>query len=677
MATQYSIDALKTILRLVEAVRQRDISCSMALKQAKRIMYDRMVELVKATRKVFRMRSTNVSTAGEIMTPEDSNTLMDAAINCVRAVGECVAQTQFVLARLGEQVVFASMMAKFPAPVRPGEGGTSDASTLGPQSRTRQLTGPADDPSPAPVKAQSPTSDVPPPSWCPSRRAAQSFVVPPRSSQTSLLQSTDVTPSRASESADHSPSCTNRSSFESPANSPTRKSNVKRMGTNQTSFSSLPESNISARSRPSTRATTPEFSQASSPTASISNARHGTVDDRWTVTAKGEQTETNLVDETFVHELVYNKDGQIAGGSLPALVEQLTTHDSTPDSQFLSTFFLTFRVFTTPINLASALVHRFDYVASNATIAKVVQLRVYNIFKGWLENHWRNDCDAVALPTIREFASDQLMVAMPGVGVRLAALVQKVSAGRGPLSPRSFSCLGNASTLSAQFSSSESSVVPSVISKAQLVALTNWKQHGHSPSIMDFDPLEVARQLTIKESKVFCSILPEELLDQEWSRKSSSIGSNVRAKSRLSTQLTNLVTDTILDFHNAKKRAGVIKQWVKIANMCLELNNYDTLVAIMCSLNSAGVLRLKKTWEVVSTKTKTTLEMLRGIVDVSRNHAGLRQRLQHHESPCLPFLGIFLSDVGFCGVVFSRTWSRSTDGGDGGIATLHRRWQPV
>jgi hypothetical protein len=59
------------------------------------------------------------------------------------------------------------------------------------------------------------------------------------------------------------------------------------------------------------------------------------------------------------------------------------------------------------------------------------------------------------------------------------------------------------------------------------------------------------------------------------------------------------------------------------------------------------ISRLRRTWEIVSQKTKTTLEYLRGIVDVSRNYAVLRQRLQGHVPPCLPFVGTYLTDLTF------------------------------
>jgi len=73
-------------------------------------------------------------------------------------------------------------------------------------------------------------------------------------------------------------------------------------------------------------------------------------------------------------------------------------------------------------------------------------------------------------------------------------------------------------------------------------------------------------------------------------------------------------------------------------------------MAIICSLNSSMVLRLKKTWELVSAKTKARLEELKAVVDVGKNYAVLRQRLQNHIAPCIPFVGIYLTDLTFVDV---------------------------
>jgi hypothetical protein len=356
--------------------------------------------------------------------------------------------------------------------------------------------------------------------------------------------------------------------------------------------------------------------------------------------------EEAVLEKTYAHELVYNKEGQITGGSLPALVEKLTTHDTTPDAVFTTTFYLTFRLFTTPYEFAHSLIDRFEYIGSSPIVGVPVRLRVYNVFKGWLESHWQCDTDGEALVLINDFARGPLLAALPAAGKRLAELAARVAEMRdGTLVPRLVSSLGKTST-SVTVHSNEQIPAPN-ITKSQLASLRNPRSQQ---SILDFDPMEIARQMTLIESKLFCSIRPEELLGLEWTKKQDSQAVNVRAMSTLSTDLTNLVADTILQLEEPKKRAVIIKQWVKICMKCLELANYDSLMAIVCSLNSSMVLRLKKTWDLVSAKTKARLDEIKAVVDVGKNYAILRQRLQNHVAPCIPFVGIYLTDLTFVDV---------------------------
>ncbi|KAJ5501549.1 Guanine-nucleotide dissociation stimulator CDC25 [Penicillium expansum] len=401
---------------------------------------------------------------------------------------------------------------------------------------------------------------------------------------------------------------------------------------------------MSGVSQTSTRATSPDIGGSLQGSFTVHSLKESM--SYSTLAEENEETEANILEKTYAHELIY-KEGSVMGGSLRALIEKLTAHQSTPDAMFVSTFYLTFRLFASPLEFAEALAERFEYIGDTPHAAGPVRLRVYNIFKGWLESHWRHDRDNTALDFIVNFASTRLIVDLPTAGKRLLELASKVSAVGGPLVPRLVSSMGKTNTSIAQYVHPDTPLPPAVLGKKEHNLLKQWKNGEASITILDFDPLELARQLTIKESRIFCSILPEELLDTEWTKKTGSLAVNVRAMSTLSTDLANLVSDSILYLEEPKKRAATIKHWVKIATKCLELNNYDSLMAIICSLNSSTISRLKKTWDIVSQKTKTALEQLRGIVDVSRNYAVLRQRLQNHVPPCLPFVGTYLTDLTF------------------------------
>src|SRR5579859_7499300 len=344
------------------------------------------------------------------------------------------------------------------------------------------------------------------------------------------------------------------------------------------------------------------------------------------------------------------------GATLEGLVERMTLHDAPPDAVLSTTFYLTFRLFTTPRKLAETLVARFNIEPEDSSniatwqkdVATPIKLRVFNVFKGWMESHWRHETDSEALDVIVPFAQGDLSNAFAQSGKRLEELAKKVSKAKGPLVPRQVSSMGKTNTAAPSFVMSDSPVPPAVVSKSLLSALRTAGA-GHGPSITDFDPLEIARQFTIKESKIFCAVLPEELVGQEFrsdKRKSSAV--NVKALSTLSSVMTAWVADSIMDeTADVKRRAQIIKHWIKVCQKCMSLNNYSSMYNIFCALESTSVQRLNKTWPLLSTKYKETMDTLRHLTDVARNHAVYRAELRKRVPPCLPFMGLYLTDLTF------------------------------
>lgn len=80
----------------------------------------------------------------------------------------------------------------------------------------------------------------------------------------------------------------------------------------------------------------------------------------------------------------------------------------------------------------------------------------------------------------------------------------------------------------------------------------------------------------------------------------------------------------------------------------LELQNYNGLMAVMSALNSSTITRLKRTWDALGGKSKATYGTLNKAVSHDRNYAAYRAALRKAQAPCLPFLGVYLTDVTFC-----------------------------
>lgn len=652
------------LLNIIKIICDHDPQSTQLLLLNRTVMQDRIHQLVKDARETI---SSNLDDEITIVSPTQKTRLLMDSTTCVKSAGECVAKTKFVLERIGdfefEPQVFDSKthedsISELPCSYSqlPAENWTL------PEVKNNVIEPPSSFPPPVPFTTpnyQKPLPEVPPkfPSLMEEDLSSFSQLSPLdteshlsycgtiESPSKGRLRVVPITTESNNITEDLLPLTTLSTQDDNSEVSLKKKSiSTTNEGCNIMYLSSLRNSDTSMTSMNSTRATTPDQglsvtqSQISYSEISLCSSQSLSMEDQ-------EETESKLLEKTFAHELVFNREGGIIGGSLSALVERLTLNDSTPDVSFVSTFFLTFRLFVTPEVFASKLIDRSDYAGENSETSHIVRMRIYNVFKNWLEFYWCNSTDYTAISAIESYATSKLKKNHPGAGQKLMDLLFKVSSAN--TRPNVISLLGKTSICVDQYLSTNLPTPNPIITKNSLSLLRNWKSGECNPTILDFDPLELARQLTICGMRIFCSIRPEELLASRLSKKSNPDAPNVKAMAAFSTDISQFVWDTILQQEDAKKRATILKHWIKVAQKCLELNNYDCMLAIVCSINSSSIIRLKKTWEAVSQRRKDLFQSLLSIASNDHNRSTLRQRQNNHAPPCLPFIGIYLTDLGF------------------------------
>ncbi|EME84282.1 uncharacterized protein MYCFIDRAFT_114242, partial [Pseudocercospora fijiensis CIRAD86] len=635
--TERLVKACRSMLAIIDEVYTHDPLASPSVQQVKKDFEVKIEELAKSTQDVFRFSENPEDDI--IMLPGQTDHLINLGTSMISNTGQCVVKTRQLIEQIGDfelksagtQTSRSSREIQpeqsVAAPEEPGE---RDVKAENRQSIDMKLTPPPAAPPPVPeeartvVEAESPLAtsaeagssteelnkDLPP---LPVSNHRRSMV---RASHTSSIHGVE--------------SLKSPRTFRSDSISPARKDSfgISIAGSTETFFSSTRDSSMTAASQASTRATTPEQSKDSTtPDPAMMDSFASLSSMRSLGTEASLDVEAQLLQKT--------------------LVEQLTTHDVAPDPQFVTAFFLTFRKFTEPREFARALIDRFDYIGESKTSGTPVRLRIYNVFKGWLETYWSAEADKDALGEIRFFALHKLKQVLPTAGDRLIELTRRITEAysNGTIDGPLVSGVGKSSmSISTQ---TRNDMPDSVVTIRQLNALRLAAEGGTQCSIVDFEPVEVARQITLLVAKTYCEIRPEELISMEWSKVNTKKAKNVRKMCMLNTDLAHLVADTILAPDSAKSRAAMIKQWVKVAVACLDLNNYDSVMSIMCSINSSPVQRLKKTWDVVSKKTKARLQELDKVTDMSKNYNSLRRRLEAPAAPCLPFLGVYLTDLTF------------------------------
>ncbi|KAI9733208.1 MAG: hypothetical protein M1818_007326 [Claussenomyces sp. TS43310] len=351
------------------------------------------------------------------------------------------------------------------------------------------------------------------------------------------------------------------------------------------------------------------------------------------------------------NDLLYDTKVQppvLKGGTLIALVEQLTRHDKL-DSSFNGTFLLTYRSFTNARELFELLVKRFqiqppegmaqaDYDTWRDRKQKPIRFRVVNILKSWFDNFWMEDQSDTTKQLIRDvftFARDTVKsTETPGSAPLMTVLEQRL---RGQ----------------------EATAKRLVMTLNQSTPLPIMPKNMRKLKFLDIDVTEFGRQLTIVESRLYGKIKPTECLNKTWQKKvgegEPEPAPNVKSLILHSNQLTNWVAEMILTQMDVKKRVVVIKHFVSVADKCRGLNNYSTLTSIISALGTAPIHRLKRTWDQVPTRTITVLEQMRRLMGSTKNFGEYRESLHLANPPCIPFFdlavltvaGVYLTDLTF------------------------------
>ncbi|KAF9898508.1 hypothetical protein BX616_003934, partial [Lobosporangium transversale] len=335
-------------------------------------------------------------------------------------------------------------------------------------------------------------------------------------------------------------------------------------------------------------------------------------------------------------DLVLNADGQVKGGTLPALIERLTLHDGL-DPNFIATFLLTYRSFTTTKELFEHLFLRFTIQAPlgleqeeleiwNEKKLTPIRLRVFNIIKSWLETYYLDDepDDREALAMIKDFSGSTAMRdTMSFAAVQLIKLVEKREQSEGTFRKMVL----NLTTQAPQ------PIVPRNLKKIKFLEL---------------DPLEFARQLTIMEATVYNKIRPVECLAKAWMSEDPDIAAkavNIKKMIETSNLYANWINELVLSEKELKKRVLVIRHLVMIAERLRQLNNFSMLSATMAALSQSPIHRLRRTWEQVPARTMTSFMDLQSLMGVVKNWAEYREELHSVNPPCVPFVGMYLTDL--------------------------------
>ncbi|KAG8145271.1 hypothetical protein E2320_013617 [Naja naja] len=160
--------------------------------------------------------------------------------------------------------------------------------------------------------------------------------------------------------------------------------------------------------------------------------------------------------------------------------------------------------------------------------------------------------------------------------------------------------------------------------------------------------LEIAEQLTLLDHLVFKTIPYEEFFGQGWMKvEKNERTPYILMNTKHFNDISNLIASEILRNEDMAARVSTVEKWVAVADICRCLHNYNAVLEITSAFNRSAIFRLKKTWVKVSKPTKAVIDKLQRLVSSEGRFKNLREALKNCDPPCVPYLGMYLTDLAF------------------------------
>ncbi|KAL0820867.1 hypothetical protein ABMA28_005534 [Loxostege sticticalis] len=167
-------------------------------------------------------------------------------------------------------------------------------------------------------------------------------------------------------------------------------------------------------------------------------------------------------------------------------------------------------------------------------------------------------------------------------------------------------------------------------------------------SVETLSALEIAEQMTYLDYQIFSAINSEEFLGQAWTKADKAERApHILMMTSHFNHISNLVISEILKKYTMAGRVAAIEKWAAVADIARCLHNFNGVLQVCAALSNTSVYRLKKTWEKVSKTSKQTIERMQTIISSECRFRILRDALHRCDPPCIPYLGMYLSDLSF------------------------------
>ncbi|KAK2865764.1 hypothetical protein Q7C36_001820 [Tachysurus vachellii] len=158
------------------------------------------------------------------------------------------------------------------------------------------------------------------------------------------------------------------------------------------------------------------------------------------------------------------------------------------------------------------------------------------------------------------------------------------------------------------------------------------------------DASELAEHFTYLEYKSFCKILFQDY--HSFVRHGCTVDNPILERFiMLFNSVSQWIQLMVLSKPIAQQRAAVITYFVQVAQKLLQLQNFNTLMAVVGGLSNSSISRLKDTQNHISNDTNKIFNTLLDLVTSCGNYSQYRRRFSDCSGFRFPILGVHLKDL--------------------------------
>ncbi|GAM19410.1 hypothetical protein SAMD00019534_025850 [Acytostelium subglobosum LB1] len=331
----------------------------------------------------------------------------------------------------------------------------------------------------------------------------------------------------------------------------------------------------------------------------------------------------------------------VLAGSLDKLIDRLTIINN-HDMKFANVLLMTYRRFISPVELMERLIIRFcvtpalalsptflqmdEYVSDwRRTKQEQSRLSVFNVIKLWIGKFYWDFND----PKMIELLNFLLKTIMPSFKMdryasHLETVFRRKQDGYVPL--REY-------------------IPPPMLTQEEVAQMMVVDDRV----LFNFDINDIAIQITLIEFEQFKCIRPHELLDLAWTKAKTKYKTSPSI-CRFTEHFNNFsfwIQMQVVKHGKVKERVSALKRIIALGECFVNLNNFYGAMGVLASLESAAVSRLQKTWDQLPEASVESYRALQALLSPNGSYKVYRERLNQTSSACIPYLGVYLTDITF------------------------------